>query len=320
MISVIIPVCDEATNLEAVHRDLCAMADAHALDAEWIVVDDGSSDGTWAVIEKLSRDDDRLRALKLRRNFGKSAAIAAGAEEARGETICLLDGDGQDLPQELPALLSIHAKSGGLVTGWRHRRADPLTKRLASRAFNLMVNAFTGMRLHDHNCGLKVLPRAFFKEVHLHGDMHRFLPMLARYRGFSLDECKVEHRPRTGGKTKYGARRFITGFLDLLVLSMLYGHRARPQHLMGLLGLLTLLPGAGVLIYLAGTWGRQFLDSFPYEPIAQRPLTFYGIAALLFGTQLLTMGALAALAVGNRARGEAAYAIDQRLPGDGTQP
>jgi dolichol-phosphate mannosyltransferase len=314
MISVVIPALNEGGNLAALHGELCTMAERASLDAEWIFVDDGSTDDTWKTLEKLAADDSRVVALRLRRNFGKSAAIAAGAKRARGDVICLLDADGQDVPDEIPALMERHRNHGGLVVGWRRPRSDALFKRVASGFFNGMVNGLTGMRLHDHNCGLKVLPRAFFEEVPLHGEMHRFIPLLARYRGFALDEKKVQHRKRRSGKSKYGARRYITGFLDLLVLSMLYGHRARLQHLLALVGVASLFLGGGMLLWMAGVWSTQFVDGIVYRTIANRPATFYGIAALLFGTQLLTLSALAALFLGPRTSRVEPYSITDEWP------
>src|SRR5262245_11676132 len=233
MLSIVIPVYDENASLAELHREIVATVDRERLDVEIIFVDDGSRDGSWETIADLARRDRRVRGLRLRRNFGKAAALSAGFRSARGELVLTLDADLQDDPNEIPRFLEQIKGGVDVVSGWKKVQLDPWHKVWPSRVFNWLVGTLTGVRLHDHNCGMKCYRAAVFREVRLYGEMHRFIPVLAAARGFRVGEIAIHHRPRRHGKSKYGARRFVKGFLDLLTIKFLTSFSHRPQHFLG---------------------------------------------------------------------------------------
>jgi glycosyltransferase involved in cell wall biosynthesis len=308
-VSVIIPVFNEVHSLPQLHAELTRCGDAAGLDLELIWVDDGSSDGSWECIRGLVEKDRRNVGVRLRRNFGKAAALAAGVRRATAPIICTLDADLQDDPAELPRL--IQALDGGfdLVNGWKRQRHDPWHKVWPSRVFNFLVSGLTGVRLHDHNCGLKACRAEVFREIRLYGELHRFLPVLAAARGFRVCEVQVQHRPRKYGRSKYGARRFVKGFLDLLTVKFLTGFGGRPQHLLGTVGLLAFLAGLAGMLYLAVVWLLRLWYPQDFDPLHQRPLLIYSAAALLLGVQMMSIGFLAELLTAYQSRDEDAYSI-----------
>jgi glycosyltransferase involved in cell wall biosynthesis len=311
MISIVIPAYNEAESIPRLYQEIEAAASASEWDMEVIFVDDGSSDGTWAAIEALAERDPRVRAIRFRRNFGKAAALDAGFKEARGDRVVTLDADLQDNPADVPRLLSKLEEGYDLVVGWKRRRFDPWHKVIPSRVFNWMIGVVSGVCLHDHNCGLKCYRAAVVREIRLYGEMHRFITLLADARGFRVTEMEVHHRPRSFGRSKYGAGRFIKGFLDLLTVSFLTGYAERPLHFLGVCGLLALAAGLAGLSYLAGLWTLGF------RPIGNRPVLIYSVAALLLGAQMLSVGILAELIAsrvgGGDRNGDSGYSIERRL-------
>ncbi|MBI3839546.1 MAG: glycosyltransferase family 2 protein, partial [Planctomycetia bacterium] len=239
MLSTVIPVYNERESLESLHRELDQVAREHGYDLDIVLVDDGSSDGSWQVICNLAERDPRIRGLRFRRNFGKAAALSAGFKTAQGEMVMTLDADLQDDPREIPRFLAAMSEQLDVVCGWKQVRRDPWHKVLPSRVFNALVSWLTGVRLHDHNCGMKCYRREVLREVRLYGELHRFVPVLAAARGFTIGELAIEHRPRKFGHSKYGMGRFIKGFLDLLTVKFLTGFGQRPQHLLGAIGLVS---------------------------------------------------------------------------------
>jgi glycosyltransferase involved in cell wall biosynthesis len=303
-VSFLIPALDEAQSLDELHAEIADVIEAESLDAEVVFVDDGSADDTWAVLSRIVERDDRCRAVRLRRNFGKTAALVAGLRETTGDVIVTLDADGQDVPAEVPRLLAALDDNTDLVNGHKSPRHDPWSKTWPSRVFNALVNLSSGMKLHDHNSGLKVMRREVLDDVQLYGNLHRFLPWLAHAQGFAVRELPVKHRPRRYGRSKYGAWRFITGLLDILLVRLLSDVRGGPQRVLGLLGIVAAGIGTIALAYLAVVWLTQFADGASYHPLTERPLLFYGLGALLVGAQLTTLGVLAGLLpafVGGRA-------------------
>src|SRR5207244_4128683 len=222
---------------------------AAGLDFEVWFVDDGSRDGSWSVIGDLARGDPRVHGIRFRTNFGKAAALTAGFHAARGDLILTMDADLQDDPKEIPAFLAALDKGFDVASGWKRVRHDPWHKVWPSRVFNFLVSQMTGVRLHDHNCGMKCYRSEVFREVRLYGELHRFIPVLAAARGFKIGEIVIQHRPRRYGRSKYGVRRFVKGFLDLLTVKFLTGFGQRPQHLLGGLGLFSFLLGGLGLLY-----------------------------------------------------------------------
>lgn len=309
MISVIIPVYNEEASLEQLARELAEVAAKHAWEMEFIFVDDGSTDGSWSVINQLARQDTRVTGIRFRRNFGKAAALAAGIRQARGEWICTLDADLQDDPGEIPRLFDELQKGYDLVTGWKKVRYDPWHKVIPSRVFNWLVSKWTKVHLHDHNCGLKLGRAEVFREIRLYGELHRFVTVLAAARGFRVGEVVVQHRPRTFGYSKYGASRFIKGFLDLMTVQFLTRYGRRPQHLLGTVGILLASLGFVGLVYLTVLWILTQFAGYEFAPLHTRPLLIYSVAAILLGSQMMSIGFLAELITAYQSRDEDFYSI-----------
>ncbi len=321
MISVVIPVFNERESLLPLHAEIVTAAQQHRLEVEVILVDDGSRDGSWEVIADLARRYGNVRGVRFRRNFGKAAALSAGFRAAKGDVILTLDADLQDDPAELPRFLTALQEGGAggarldVVSGWKRVRHDPWHKVLPSRVFNRLVSWMTGVRLHDHNCGMKCYRAEVFREVRLYGELHRFIPVLAAARGFTVGEIEINHRPRRYGHSKYGVRRFVKGFLDLLTVKFLTGFGQRPQHLLGTLGLVSFLLGLCILLWLAVDWaGANIFGAWSYTPLHQRPLLTYGVAALLLGAQMMSIGFVAELITAFGSREEDSYSIAEQTP------
>ena len=296
MISVVIPVFNEVGTLVQLHRELSDLAAARDYDLQIIMVDDGSNDGSWSEIARLAKADPRVTGIRFRRNFGKAAALSAGFDAVDGETIVTMDADLQDSPAEVPKLLAKLDEGLDVVSGWKLHRHDPWHKRYPSKVFNALVGRLTGVRLHDHNCGLKAFRRDVIHEIRLYGELHRFVPVLAAARGFRVGETPVEHRPRTSGESKYGWTRIPKGLLDLLTVQFITRYGRRPQHWLGSAGLISLLAGALGMSYLAVLWIVSRLPGQPAEAaihLHQRAALVYSMVAMLIGTQLVAIGFVA---------------------------
>ncbi len=313
MLSVVIPVFNEAESLATLHRELSEVAAAEGYDLDVVLVDDGSTDGSWETIGRLAAADPRVTGLRFRRNFGKAAALSAGFAQSRGELVMTLDSDLQDDPREIPRFLAEMENNLDVLSGWKKVRHDPWHKVLPSRAFNWMVSVLTGVKLHDHNCGMKCYRREVFQEVRLYGELHRFVPVLASARGFRVGEIVINHRPRKFGRSKYGFTRFVKGFLDLLTVKFLTGFGQRPQHLLGTVGLASFAVGALGLLWLAGQWAVSRMVS-GLEPIHlhQRPALLYAMGLLLLGGQLMSIGFLAELFIAYHSPDTHGYSISER--------
>jgi len=313
MISIVIPVLNEKESLTPLQSELEAVAQRANLDVEVIFVDDGSTDGSWATIAELAEHHGWVHGIRFRRNFGKAAALSAGFHAAHGDIILTMDADLQDDPAEVPHFLATLAGGLDVVSGWKGKRLDPWHKTWPSRFFNLMVSWLTGVRLHDHNSGMKCYRAEVFREVRLYGELHRFIPVLAAARGFKVGEIVVNHRPRKFGRSKYGVRRFIKGFLDLLTVKFLTGFGQRPQHMLGSIGLLSFLAGLAGMGYLTFTWiVNQLSPEDVYPPLHSRPLLTYSVAALLLGAQMMSIGFLAELITAYQGRDEDSYSIAEQ--------
>jgi glycosyltransferase involved in cell wall biosynthesis len=312
MISLVIPVYNEEESLGPLHAEIADTARQANLDLEVLFVDDGSTDGTWATIAGLAGDHPSVHGIRFRRNFGKAAALSAGFHAARGNLILSMDSDLQDDPKEIPAFLTAIAKGFDVVNGWKRVRHDPWHKVWPSRIFNFLVSGLTGVHLHDHNCGMKIYRAEVFREIRLYGELHRFIPVLAAARGFRVGEIEIRHRPRRFGRSKYGVRRFVKGFLDLLTVKFLTGFGQRPQHLLGSIGLLSFVVGGLGLAYLTVTWIINLWSPDSFRPLHQRPLLIYSVAALLLGAQMMSIGFLAELITAYQSRDEESYSIAER--------
>lgn len=314
MLSIVIPVYNEAESLETLYGELDAVARTGGYDLQILFVDDGSRDDSWAVIRRLAEADPRVEGIRLRRNFGKAAALGAGFAAARGELVMTMDADLQDDPREIPRFLERLAEGYDVVSGYKQVRHDPWHKVLPSRIFNWLVSKLTSVHLHDHNCGFKCYRVAVVREVQLYGELHRFVPVLAWARGFRIGEVVVRHRPRRFGHSKYGVKRLVKGFLDLLTVKFLVGFGERPQHLLGGLGLLSFLLGTFGMTYLGAMWlitrlSPEMPDFHLHQHLAA---TFFSLGALLLGGQLMSIGFLAELITSYQLRGGQTYAVAER--------
>ncbi|HMH41663.1 MAG TPA: glycosyltransferase family 2 protein [Gaiellaceae bacterium] len=283
VISVVVPVHDEERSVALLYDELRSALEP--LNAPWeaIFVDDGSTDGTFSALTRLHDAEQNVIVVRLRRNFGKAAALVAGFDQARGETVVTIDGDLQDDPAEIPRLLAKLDEGFDLVSGWKTRRRDPLSRRILSRIFNRVTSAFSGVRMHDMNCGLKAYRAEVVHGLRLYGELHRFIPVLAHYRGYRIAELPVNHRPREHGRSRYGVERYVRGFLDLLTVSFIGRYRHRPLHLFGGFGLILGFFGSAILVYLTVVKALG-------HAIGQRPLLLLGVLLVVIGMQFFSLG------------------------------
>ncbi len=309
MLSIVVPVYNEQDSLQELLRQLSAVTSQHGYDYEVLLVDDGSRDLSWNAIRSLSETYAQVRGLRLRKNFGKSAALAAGFERATGDYVITMDADLQDDPAEIPNLLAALHDGYDVVSGWKKVRHDPWHKVFPSRLFNGLVSWLTDVKLHDHNCGLKAYRRETLREIQLYGELHRFIPVLAAARGFRVTEIVVQHHPRQHGSSKFGAERFVKGFLDLLTVYFITGYGHRPQHLLGTTGLLATLFGGGGLILLSIWWIVSRVTSLPVVHLHEKASFYFCIVALLLGAQLISLGFLAELITALNRRTNSPYSL-----------
>jgi glycosyltransferase involved in cell wall biosynthesis len=294
LLSIVVPVFNEADSLEPLHQEIVDAVGPLG-PFEVVLVDDGSTDESPRILERLAAGHDNVRVVRLRRNFGKAAALTHGFAEARGDRIITMDGDRQDDPAEIPKLLAKLDQGYDLASGWKQSRQDPLSKRLPSRFFNWTVRRSTGVSLHDFNCGLKAYRREVIDHVRIYGELHRYIPVLASDLGFRVTEEKVSHRRRTAGRSKYGWRRYARGYLDLLTVLFLGRYRQRPQHLFGGIGTMMVIVGVLIDLYLT-------IDKLLGHPIGQRPLLLLGTLLIIVGIQLVSLGLVGELITQARAR------------------
>jgi glycosyltransferase involved in cell wall biosynthesis len=283
VISIVIPLHNEERSVALLYDELDAALQPLGEEWEAVFVDDGSTDGSFAALTRLHAGHDNVRVIRLRRNFGKAAALATGFDNAHGETVVTIDGDLQDDPAEIPRLLAKLDEGYDLVSGWKTRRRDPLRRRIPSRIFNWVTGRVSGLRLHDMNCGLKAYRAEVVQGMRLYGELHRFIPVLAHYRGFRATELPVNHRPREHGRSRYGVERYVRGFLDLLTVSFIGRYRHRPLHLFGGLGLILGAIGFVVLAYLT------VLKALGHA-IGDRPLLTLGVLLVVVGLQFFSLG------------------------------
>ena len=316
-LSIIIPVYNEVESVRKLREEIAGVVETNGYDAELIFIDDGSTDGSWEVLAKLSEAADvhamsNVQVIRLRRNFGKAAALRAGVDNSSGDLVITMDADLQDDPAEIPKMIATLGDRFDLVSGWKKVRNDPVNKTLPSKMFNGLVGWLTGVKLHDHNCGFKIYRREVFDEVKLYGEMHRFVPVLAASRGFKIAQVPVNHRARQFGVSKYGLSRLPKGFLDLLTVSFLTGFNNRPQHLLGYVGLISTVLGCAGVVWMSIYWVLRMTIFGDWTPVHQRPVLLYSLGALLLGAQLLCMGFLAELIVAKNAESQDPYSIVER--------
>ena len=304
-VSIVIPLLNEAESLPELYQRIVAALEEAGVSFEVLFVDDGSRDGSFETIRRFRENDDRVRAIRFRRNYGKSAALAVGFEAVRGDAVVTMDADLQDDPAEVPGMVDLLGEGYDLVSGWKKDRKDPLSKRLPSKLFNRVTGIVSGLRLHDFNCGLKAYRREVVETIPVYGELHRYLPVLAHWAGFRVTETPVLHHPRKHGSSKFGLGRFTHGFFDLLTVYFVSNYTRRPLHLFGSFGLLSLGTGFGIALYLTWLW-------LSGVGIGTRPLLQFSVLLMVLGIQLVSMGLIAEM-IAHQARRTEDYAVHERL-------
>ena len=312
MFSIVIPVYNEEGSLRTLVDEIDRVGQQNSYEIEIIFVDDGSTDKSWEIVEELATVNPRIRGIRFRRNFGKAPALSAGFAAAKGELVFTTDADLQDDPSEIPQFLKAMNNDLDVVSGWKKIRHDPWHKVGPSRIFNRLVGWLTGVKLHDHNCGFKCYRREIFDEIQLYGELHRFVPVLAAAKGWRVGEVVVNHRARQHGKSKYGFKRFVKGFLDLLTVYFLTSFNQRPLHLLGTIGIISFVTGLGGLAYLAAYWVVRMTMLPELAPLHERPALLYSLGALIVGAQFTSVGFLAELMTAHNSRNTTIFSISQR--------
>jgi glycosyltransferase involved in cell wall biosynthesis len=285
-LSIVIPLLDEKESLNELYQQIKTVIQPLQKTYEIIFIDDGSSDGSDKVIFTLHEQDKNVKVIQFRKNYGKSAALAEAFARVEGDYVITMDADLQDDPQEIPRLIQKLEEGNDLVSGWKKKRYDPLSKRIPSKFFNWFVSKVAGIRLHDFNCGLKIYRKEVVKTLKLYGQLHRFIPMLAQWQGFRVSEIPVQHHPRKYGQSKFGVSRFTSGLFDLITIVFLSKFKKRPLHLFGVAGLIAFMSGLAISLYL--TLERIFTRSY----LSNRPILFLGILLIIVGIQFVSIGLL----------------------------
>jgi len=312
-ISVVVPLFNEEESLPELTAWIDRVMTANNFAYEVILVDDGSNDGSWRIIERLKQENSNITGIKFRRNYGKSAALNVGFAAAQGDVVITMDADLQDSPDEIPELYDrIMNQGADLVSGWKQKRYDPLTKTVPTKLFNAVTRSMSGItNLHDFNCGLKAYKKDVVKSIEVYGEMHRYIPVLAKWEGFSaIQEQVVQHYPRKYGTTKFGPGRFVKGFLDLLSIYFVGKFGKRPMHFFGTIGVISFLIGLFISFYLIVDKLMSIATQSPYRNVTDQPLFFLSLVAILVGTQLFLTGFVAEL-VSRNGHDRNKYQIDR---------
>ncbi|WP_347156380.1 glycosyltransferase family 2 protein [Pontibacter chitinilyticus] len=294
-ISVVIPLFNEEESLPEVVRWIRRVMHAHEFSYEIILVDDGSTDRSWEVVTDLSAQDNAVKGISFNRNYGKSAALNEGFRRCSGEVVITMDADLQDSPEEIPALYDmIKNQKFDLVSGWKKKRFDPVSKTVPTKLFNAATRKLSGIQLHDFNCGLKAYRQLVVKSIEVHGEMHRYIPVIAKWNGFTrIGEKVVQHQERKYGTTKFGLERFVYGFLDLLSITFVSRFKKRPMHFFGTLGTLMFVVGLGITIWLIAQKMLLLYANGHPRAIVDQPLFYLSLVAVVLGVQLFLAGFLA---------------------------
>lgn len=300
-ISVVIPLYNEDESLPELTSWIAKVMDEHNFSYELMFIDDGSTDSSWAVIEQLKLQFPSVKAVKFRRNYGKSAALNVAFEAAQGDVIITMDADLQDSPDEIPELYRrLKEEKFDIISGWKKKRYDPITKTIPTKLFNAATRKMSGIKLNDFNCGLKAYRKDVIKTIEVYGEMHRYIPVIAKWAGFNkIGEQVVEHRARKYGVTKFGLSRFINGFLDLLSIFFVGKFGKRPMHFFSLLGVLSFLLGTIIAIWMIGVKLYHISMNLTYRDITDQPLFYIALVAIILGSQLFLTGFVAELVTRN---------------------
>ena len=304
-ISVLIPLFNEQDSLSELSREIAEVFKNLNNNYEILFIDDGSTDNSLKVIKDITRSNNRVRYISFRKNYGKSAALNVGFKHVSGDAVITMDADLQDDPGEIPNLLQELQKGYDLVSGWKKRRHDPFIKKYSSRFFNYTTKIMSGIKIHDFNCGLKAYRRAVVKSITVQGELHRYIPVLADWKGFRVSEVIVKHHPRRYGKTKFGISRFFKGFIDLITVIFTTRYIQRPLHFFGLLGVVTFIVGFTIDAYLSILW---FLDKIN---LSNRPILFLGTVLIIVGVQFFSLGLIGEMLVHTN-NTEATYGIKEK--------
>lgn len=301
-VSIVIPLYNEEESLRELTQKIVDVMAGMRTSYEIIFVDDGSTDGSFQVLKELHAENRAVKVIRFRRNFGKSAALSVGFREARGKFVVTMDADLQDDPEEIPGLLQAMDDRYDLISGWKKKRHDPITKTIPSRFFNFVTRVMTGIPIHDFNCGLKAYRGEVVKELNVYGELHRYIPVLAHYAGYRVGEKVVQHHPRKYGHTKFGISRFFRGFLDLLTVLFTTRYIRRPLHLFGVWGMVSFLIGAAIDIYLSIEWALGTTS------LSNRPLFLVGFLFIIIGIQFVSIGLLGEM-ITRQQRSDEGYSI-----------
>jgi glycosyltransferase involved in cell wall biosynthesis len=293
-ISVVVPLFNEEESLPELCNWIVKVMHAHSFSFEIVLIDDGSRDNSWKVIETLSKSISEIKAIRFNRNYGKSAALNVGFQHAKGEVVITMDADLQDSPDEIPDLYKmIKVDKFDLVSGWKAKRYDPLSKTIPTKLFNGVTRWMSGIQLHDFNCGLKAYNLKVVKNIEVYGEMHRYIPVIAKWSGFSkIGEKVVEHRARKYGTTKFGLERFLYGFLDLLSISFVTKFRRKPMHFFGAMGMISFILGFFVTVWILLEKQYNIYNGLKVRNATDQPLFFLALVALIIGTQFFLAGYL----------------------------
>ena len=312
-ISVVIPVFNEEESLPELTQWISRVMDTHGFSYEVILVNDGSTDRSWEVIQELSLRNNHIKGLNFTRNYGKSAALDAGFKRGLGEVVITMDADLQDSPDEIPDLYRMIKDGLDVVSGWKKERHDPISKTIPSRFFNGVTRWISGIQLHDFNCGLKAYRNKVVKNITIYGEMHRYIPLLAKWNGFpKIGEKVVQHRARKYGYSKFGLERFLNGFLDLITVSFVHKYKKKPMHFFGLLGTLSFMTGFLITLWLIFNKIYSMNNGLKVREIVDQPLFFLALVALIIGVQLFVTGFIAELMTSSQSK-EAEYKIDEEI-------
>jgi len=307
LISIVIPVYNEEENIQPLHEELKTVLDSFSGEYEIIFVDDGSTDKSYEILRKLAEFHNKTRVIKLRRNYGQTAALLAGFNSSRGETVVSLDADLQNDPKDIPDLLEKMEEGWDVVCGWRRERNDPISKRIPSKISNWLARRIIDIKVHDLGCTLRAYRRNALENLELYGELHRYLPVLISLQGFNITEVKVNHREREHGKTKYGVSRIITGFLDLMLVKFLLSYSGRPMLVFGGLGLISMLLGMVFGIYLV-------IQKYVYGvAIGNKPLLMLAVLLIVFGFQFISTGLIADMIKRTHFTAKQVYEIEETI-------
>jgi glycosyltransferase involved in cell wall biosynthesis len=312
-ISIIVPVYNEEESLPELAEWISRVATAHGLSFEIWMVDDGSTDTSWSVIRQLSSQNPHIKGIRFTRNYGKSAALHTGFQACTGRVVITMDADLQDSPDEIPELHRMITQGGyDLVSGWKQKRHDPLSKTIPSKLFNWVTRKISGIQLNDFNCGLKAYRQKVVKNIHVYGEMHRYIPVIAKWNGFGrIGEKVVTHYERKYGTTKFGLERFINGFLDLLSITFVSKFKRKPMHFFGTMGTLSFVTGFLITAWIIGEKLYKLNARLPVRDVTDQPLFFLALVALIAGIQLFLAGFLAEmLAMQSQSKSE--YLVAER--------